>query len=103
MPLPDTAYTRGKCSYKLLQYAAAGLPAVGSPVGANREVLSRTSGHAASGTDEWVSAIESILDASVEQRAAIGQRAYDGVTADFSFEAWADTWRGLLNIQGSVT
>lgn len=102
MPLPDAPYTRGKCSYKLLQYAAAGLPAVGSAVGVNVDVLRRTSGRAASGTDEWVGAMESILDASVAQRAAIGQRAYDGVVAGFSFGAWAATWRELVDVEGTA-
>lgn len=102
MPLPDSPYTRGKCSYKLLQYAAAGLPAVGSAVGVNVDVLRRTSGRAASGTDEWVGAMESILDASVAQRAVIGQRAYDGVVAGFSFGAWAATWRELVDVEGTA-
>jgi glycosyltransferase involved in cell wall biosynthesis len=102
MPLPDTPYTRGKCSYKLLQYAAAGLPAVGSAVGVNVDVLKRTSGRAASGTDEWVGAMESLLDASVAERTAIGQRASDGVVAGYSFAAWAATWRELVDVEGAA-
>ena len=39
MPLHDDPYSRGKCGYKLLQYAAAGLPAVASPVGTNASIL----------------------------------------------------------------
>ncbi len=35
-PLHDDPFARGKCAYKLLQYAATGLPMVGSPVGADR-------------------------------------------------------------------
>jgi glycosyltransferase involved in cell wall biosynthesis len=35
-PLPSDPFTRGKCGYKLLQYYAAGLPAVASPVGVHR-------------------------------------------------------------------
>jgi len=38
-PLPDDAWTRGKGAYRCIQYAAAGLPTVASPVGANREVV----------------------------------------------------------------
>ncbi len=36
MPLPAEPFARGKCGYKLLQYYAAGLPTVASPVGVNR-------------------------------------------------------------------
>ncbi|MEL7087913.1 MAG: hypothetical protein AAGL98_05640 [Planctomycetota bacterium] len=34
-PVPDDAWTRGKCGFKLLQYMAAGLPTICNPVGAN--------------------------------------------------------------------
>lgn len=39
MPLSDSAWARGKCSYKMLLYLACGVPAVVSPVGMNRQVL----------------------------------------------------------------
>lgn len=39
MPLGDDRWTRGKCSFKMLQYMAVGLPVIVSPVGMNKEVL----------------------------------------------------------------
>ncbi|MEE4607804.1 MAG: glycosyltransferase family 4 protein [Desulfobacteraceae bacterium] len=39
MPLDDSDISRGKCSFKMLQYLAAGLPVIASPYGMNREVL----------------------------------------------------------------
>ena len=35
MPLTDDPFSRGKCGFKILQYAATGIPSVASPVGAN--------------------------------------------------------------------
>ncbi len=58
MPLPDTSWTRGKCGFKLIQYMAAGLPTVASPVGANRDIVTDgETGFLASGTAAWVDAL----------------------------------------------
>lgn len=72
MPLADDAWTRGKCSFKMLQYMAAGIPGVVSPVGMNREVLALgDSGLAASSTDDWIEALRA-LAADPERRARLG-------------------------------
>ncbi len=93
MPLPDDPWARGKCAYKLLQYAAAGLPVVGSPVGVNAEVLDQLSGLAAATHDEWRDALRTVVDVSADERAGLGAGALAGVTAEFSFARWADQWR----------
>jgi glycosyltransferase involved in cell wall biosynthesis len=38
-PLPDNPWTRGKCGYKALLYAASGAPCLASPVGVNAEIV----------------------------------------------------------------
>jgi glycosyltransferase involved in cell wall biosynthesis len=92
MPLPDNEFTRGKCSYKLLQYAASGIPLIGSPVGANSGALTTLGGFAPESPSEWRESAGEIMDMTPARRAAAGQNARSQVTSDFSFEAWKSTW-----------
>ena len=57
-PLPSNRFTRGKCGFKVLQYAAAGLPVIASPVGVNSEyVVNGITGYHAFGHQQWVDRI----------------------------------------------
>lgn len=69
-PLPDTPFTRGKCAFKVLQYMAAGLPVVTSPVGANAEyVRDGETGLLARDTAEWRQAVARLAsDAALRER-----------------------------------
>ena len=62
MPLEDSLWARGKCSFKMLCYMAAGVPVVVSPVGMNKEVLNLgTIGYAAQTHSEWVESLDSLM------------------------------------------
>ncbi len=75
MPLTDDEWTRGKCAFKILQYMAASLPAVASPVGTNREVIvSGETGFFAADPDEWTARLRDLLRAP-ERGAAMGRAA----------------------------
>lgn len=69
-PLPDNRFTRGKCGFKILQYAAAGLPVVASPVGVNTEyVREGRNGFLAGDCAEWIDKISSLLkDSQLRQQ-----------------------------------
>jgi glycosyltransferase involved in cell wall biosynthesis len=70
MPLPDAAWERGKCGYKLIQYMACSMPVVASPVGANREIVVHgENGLFASTTAEWISGLEKlVIDADLRRK-----------------------------------
>lgn len=58
MPLIDDAFSRGKSAFKLIQYAAAGIPSVASNVGENNLVIADgETGFLAAGTADWVEAL----------------------------------------------
>lgn len=72
MPLTDDDWARGKCAFKLLQYMAAGLPTVASPVGENREVVvDGETGFLAADEESWSQRLGELL-AAPELRAAFG-------------------------------
>lgn len=93
MPLPDEPYTRGKCGYKLLQYAAAGVVAVASPIGVNRQILSEFEMPAAQGGADWVAGVLDVLGRSAEHRAAVGRRARALTERHYSYDAWLSRWK----------
>jgi glycosyltransferase involved in cell wall biosynthesis len=69
MPLPDAPWERGKCGYKLIQYMAAWLPVVASPVGANKDiVVDGVTGLLAATDADWVAALRRLHDDPVQRR-----------------------------------
>jgi glycosyltransferase involved in cell wall biosynthesis len=97
-PLPDAAYTRGKCGYKLLQYAAAGVPMVASPVGVNRDLLAEFGMPAPVTTDEWVDVVLDVLGRMPAERARLGRRARQVVESGYSYDVWLPFWTKAVGI-----
>jgi len=95
MPLPDTVWARGKCGFKLLQYFAAGVPAVASPVGVAAELIGADRGLLASAPQEWRSALEALI-ADLDERRERGLRARAFVERDYSYQRWAPELAALL-------
>ena len=99
MPLPDDEWTRGKAGFKLLQYMAAGLPCVASPVGSNREiVVDGATGRFAADPDGWYAALRDLL-ASEETRREMGRagrrRVEERYTLDRVAARTADVYASL--------
>ncbi len=80
-PLPDNRFTRGKCGFKILQYQAAGLPVVASPVGVNAQyVQDGATGFLASDATQWVNRLGVLIE-NPELRASLGRAGRRAVEA----------------------
>jgi len=98
-PLDDSLYSSGKCAYKLLQYAASGLPVVGTPVGANDLALQRFDGLAPSTHGGWTDALTQLLNESAARRAGRAAQGREAVEHHYSFKAWKDEWLEAVGIK----
>lgn len=92
MPLIDTPWEQGKCGYKLIQYMACGLPVVASPVGANLNIVQPgRNGYLAKTSDEWLSALQSLL-ASAQARQAMGSCGRQDVESQYAIQVTAPVY-----------
>ncbi len=96
LPMFDNPVDRGKSPLKLLQYAAAGLPIIASPVAIDRSVwVHGESLLYASTEEEWTShAVTLARDPSL--RSTLGAAARRLVQERFTHEAWADRFTAIL-------
>jgi glycosyltransferase involved in cell wall biosynthesis len=102
MPLADTDWCNGKCSYKMLCYMAAGLPVVVTPAGMNREVLALGEvGLGASTEDEWFSAL-SMLVSEVKLRHRMGSAGRAVVERFFSLHKLAAQYAAAFTSLGAA-
>jgi len=97
MPLQDTPCQAAKCGAKLVQYLAAGLPVIASPVGVNRDiVVDGVTGYWAANPDEWRQAIHRLAEQET-LRAAFGRAGREQVVRNYSIARWTGQWVDLLN------
>ena len=74
-PLPDNRFTRGKCGFKILQYFAAGLPVIASPVGVNNYFIQKSqAGIIAATPEHWKNVIMKMVQ-DTASRKRLGQNA----------------------------
>ncbi len=86
MPLPDEPWERYKCGFKLLQYMAAGVPAVASPVGVNRDIITPgIHGCLAESAADWLDQLTFLLD-NPDQAHAMVQAARHRVEEQYSID-----------------
>ncbi|MFH1574842.1 MAG: glycosyltransferase family 4 protein, partial [Acidobacteriota bacterium] len=87
MPLPDKPWERGKCGLKLIQYMAAGLPVIASPVGANTEIVDDgVEGFLADDENAWYRSLSLLAD-DPDLRHRMGSAGRFKVEARFTIDA----------------
>jgi glycosyltransferase involved in cell wall biosynthesis len=97
MPLTDDEWSRGKCAFKLLQYMAASLPCVASPVGANTEaVIDGVNGFHARTVEDWERSLLRLIEAP-ELRAQFGARGHAHVEERYAMRTYQANYVALLN------
>jgi glycosyltransferase involved in cell wall biosynthesis len=95
MPMPDDPWTRGKCGYKALQYFAAGVPVVASPVGVVHSLVAPDRGRLADSPPEWAAAIRE-LAADTATRRELGANGRSLAVREYSYARWAPEVATLL-------
>ena len=86
MPLQESPWELGKCGGKLLQYMALGIPAVASPVGANKSLVSDgEDGFLATDEQQWEEKLRALIrDAALRKR--MGQKARQTMESRYSIK-----------------
>lgn len=96
MPLANDNWVKGKCGFKLVQYMAAGLPVVASPIGANNEIVDHgVNGFLPTNKDEWVEYL-SILIESKELRRKFGVDGREKIVKNYSYTIANEIYKGIL-------
>ena len=101
-PSADDPWTRGKCGLKTLQYFAASLPVVASPVGVlNEMVRDDETGFPARDADEWADRLLRLID-NRDLRRRLGGQARRSLDGSYTLEATAPAFvRAVLGESAS--
>jgi glycosyltransferase involved in cell wall biosynthesis len=95
--LHDGPFERGKCGYKLIQYMAVGRPVIGSPVGANCQIVRHgINGYLADSIQDWTDAILKLVRAP-ELLEDMGRAARDTVEREYSTRMTAPRIAGIFD------
>lgn len=100
-PTPGDPWTLGKCGFKIIQYMAAGLPVIASPIGANAEIVEEgQTGCLPPTYADWPARIVELAQ-DVEKRLRLGQAGRRRAEHHFSLPTAISTWTSLLNAPAS--
>ena len=95
MPLTDDSFSQGKSAFKIIQYFAAGIPVIASPVGANTKVVEDSvNGLLANTPEEWEGAAVSLkINHELYNKIASGAKES---AIQYSISHWAPAYCDFL-------
>lgn len=98
-PSIDTAFARGKCAFKSIQYMACAKPVITSPIGANAQVVEhRVTGFHANNTTDWFKYLKYLYENRniAEQMGKIGQeKVINEYTVQENYKKYIDIFNSL--------
>ncbi len=99
MPLVDTPFSRGKCSYKILQYMSNGVPFVASAVGMNCELVKKYKkiGYIAYDPEEFEKKLDFLLKNN-DERLKMSKNCKFAIKNKFSIERINDSLEHILSM-----
>jgi len=96
MPLQNSEWEKGKCAYKLIQYAACGIPGVASEVGMNKDVcVDNETGFIAKTKEDWIEKIRFLKNNDLARR-QLGKSARKLVEEKYCIQVTAKRWIKIL-------
>ncbi|MCB9140023.1 MAG: glycosyltransferase family 4 protein [Caldilineaceae bacterium] len=97
MPIPNDEWSRGKCSFKLLQYMAAAVPSICSPVGMNIDVIGTkgSRGILAESPADWETGLAEYYG-NVHFRRRVGDNGRAHVDKFYSINVQAESLENIL-------
>lgn len=102
MPLDDDPFSRGKSGFKLIQYQAAGLPMIASPVGENSRIVEHgANGFLAQDTEGWLDAVQK-LASSAELYASMSECSRTK-SHDYSIQKYFPVYQAFIDTVFSRT
>lgn len=103
MPLPDSPWEWGKCGLKLIQYMACACPVIGSPIGANRQIIEHgVNGFQASDQQQWVEALLALKNNPLLRR-SMGKAGRIKVEQQYCLQVTAPKLAQLLREAKEIT
>ena len=102
-PFPNRGWTPWRCHGKVLQYMAAAIPAIATPIGIIPEYIrDGVSGCLATDETEWLQKLIRLID-DTELRDHIGAEGRKVVQARYSAQMWAPHVGRILGAAGRCT